>query len=285
MKANKAMHRLMGLALASCAMVPATTHAQIAPDAYREYGGRYAIDCAIPTSARVIVTSTALMVEQGSKRMSSRNLQASASYFGNSSPPGFVVALQSEAGRGLDLIGFVYADRTGRYLKLDGAPRVRQALGGLVNSRFSDCDMQRNDRAMGNRARVIAGERRGPPPPPIGPPAYVGNAPPPPGVSGNFQRSYKQALGPLASNQWLISWDGPSDEDQPMRIGSVDYVLKTLCKPHDCYDNNMVALYAPSQNVVYGKVLIALRPRFFGGPPPALQQELDRLWRAKFRSR
>ncbi len=274
-------------------LFPATVLAQLASDSYNQYGGRYAANCASPSGPRVVVTSSTLMVEQGTQRITGRSLQAAHSYFGNSSPPNFVVALLSEAGRGLDLTGFIYTDRAGRYLQLDGAPRVRQALGGLVNTRFRDCQARGGERfatapppgpMAAPRGGLIAGERR--PPSQAGAPAAVGpvGGPLPPGPpTGEFRKAYLRALGPLSSQYWLTHWEGPIIDERNVRIGGVDYVLKGVCKAHDCGDNNMVMVYSPAQGTLYGKASIATRPAFFGAPPPAMQQELERLWRGEWR--
>lgn len=256
-----------GLVLASAA-----AFAQLAPDALKEYGGRYAVDCADPASPRVIVTSNALVVEQGTQRMSGLNLQASVSAFGNSTPPaGFVVSLMSETKGGLELTGMVWTDRSGPYVQLDGSPKVRAALGALVNARFHDCDSGRAQRILAQQAADRADTKRDDA-------RRLRNA------TGNFGRAWRRALGPLAKQGWLAKLAGsPEALDQTVKFGGVEYRYGRACKPHDCYDNNMVVLYSPAQGTIYGKALVALAPSYFGGPPPELQRELDRRWRAEFR--
>ena len=43
-----------------------------------------------------------------------------------------------------------------------------------------------------------------------------------------------------------------------------DYQFASVCKNHDCYDRNMVLLYAAA-------------------PPPPVAAELQRMWKAEYR--
>jgi hypothetical protein len=62
---------------------------QSTPDAQalKLYGGAYSSDCSNSTAPRLRVVADALMVEQGTKRMTGHNVQAAYSYFGQSPPP------------------------------------------------------------------------------------------------------------------------------------------------------------------------------------------------------
>jgi hypothetical protein len=66
-------------------------------------------------------------------------------------------------------------------------------------------------------------------------------------------------------------------------IDGIAYRMGSGCKPHDCHDNNVVVPQSPDDGTVYGKVLVANGVSFIGGPTPAIQRELDRLWRAEWR--
>jgi hypothetical protein len=83
--------RVFASVVACCA--PLVAHAGLDPDAMREYGGRYAVDCADPSKPRVVVTANTFAVEQGTQRMSGGALQASVSAFGQSPPDGFAGAV------------------------------------------------------------------------------------------------------------------------------------------------------------------------------------------------
>lgn len=260
------------LTLALLLVAPMAAMAQLDADSLRQYGGRYAVDCADPASPHVDVTATSLTVEQGRQRMSGTNLQGAVSYFGNSeAPKGFIVALLSEVRGGLELTGMVWTDRQGPFVKLDGAPKVRAALGPLVNATFHDCDAGRARRTLGQQAAAdadakneIARRKRD--------------------EKGEFGIAYRRALGLLARQPWLADVAAyPASLDKTVQVAGTPYRSGHACKPHDCYDNNMVVLYSPSQATVYGKAVVALRPSYFGAPPPAVQRELDRLWLATFR--
>jgi len=57
-----------------------------------------------------------------------------------------------------------------------------------------------------------------------------------------------------------------------------------VCKNHDCYDNSMVLLYAAASQTVYGKVFHRGRSTLVGAPPAPVTVELERLWKATYRS-
>lgn len=96
--------------------------------------------------------------------------------------------------------------------------------------------------------------------------------------------AYYKALGPLVKQPWLAHLDGPSREYRPVKVAGDDFMLGSTCKNHDCHDNTIVLLWSGAQNVVYGKVVQKGRSTLIGAPPPAVATELDRLWKAEFRS-
>lgn len=249
---------------------PLLAHAQLDPDAVRTYGGRYAVDCANPAAPRVVVSSATLAVEQGTQRMTGGELQASVSAFGQSPPDGFIVMLMSTV-RGRSLNGTVLTDATGPWLQLEGDPQVNRALGSLTRARFRDCDDARVARVLAQRAADRADARRDQA-------QRASNA------KGGFGTAYRAALGPLARERWIAEVAGYDETPESRtRIGGEPYRVERACKPHDCFDNNLLVLYSPAQGAVYGKVLVKLRPTFIGQPPPAMQATLERLWRAEFR--
>jgi hypothetical protein len=94
---------------------------------------------------------------------------------------------------------------------------------------------------------------------------------------------YYKALGPLAKEPWLANLDGPSSENKAIKVANADFVKIATCKNRDCYDNTVVLLWA-APDVVYGKVVRKGRSTLVGSPPPAVAAELERLWKAEFRS-
>lgn len=96
--------------------------------------------------------------------------------------------------------------------------------------------------------------------------------------------TYLKALGPLAKQPWLAKLDGPSREYRPVKVAGADFMLGGTCKNHDCYDHTIVLLWSGAQNVVYGKVVQKGKSTLIGAPPPAVAGELEKLWKAEFRS-
>lgn len=96
--------------------------------------------------------------------------------------------------------------------------------------------------------------------------------------------TYHKALGPLVKEPWLAKLDGPSREYRPVQVAGEDYMLGSTCKNHDCYDQTIVLLWSGVQNVVYGKVVQKGKSTLIGAPPPAVAAELEKLWKAEFRS-
>lgn len=96
--------------------------------------------------------------------------------------------------------------------------------------------------------------------------------------------AYHQALGPLAKERWLARLDGPSPQNKRIQAAGAEYVLVSACKSHDCGDHNTVLLYAPAQNLVYGKVYQRGRSTLIGAPPSAVAAELEKLWKSEWRS-
>ena len=87
----KSIRWLMGGATAAFVAAGAPLWAQnkLDVDALKQYGGVYSSDCSSATAPRLRVVADALMVEQGTKRLTGRNVQAAYSYFGQSPPPNY----------------------------------------------------------------------------------------------------------------------------------------------------------------------------------------------------
>jgi hypothetical protein len=96
--------------------------------------------------------------------------------------------------------------------------------------------------------------------------------------------AYHKALGPLKKEPWLANLDGPSREFRPAKVAGADFMLVGTCKNHDCHDNTIVLLWSGAQNVVYGKVVQRGKSTLIGAPPPPVAAELEKLWKAEFRS-
>ncbi|MBO9652342.1 MAG: lysozyme inhibitor [Variovorax sp.] len=253
-------------------------------DTLTQFGGTYSMACGTPTSARLRVTADTLIVESGNQRMTGTDPQASYSFFGQSPPRGFQVALLSQVRGMAELTFMVYRDRVGNYVELDGAPNVRAALGpSLTGRRYRQCD----------GAAMAGGGAQPPPPVSAGRP----NTPPPPPpqaapAGGNpavliadprFGKTWRAMLGSAGREPWLADMDGPAPEPRWVTVGGTRYVLHSFCKPHDCYDNNVVQLYSPSDSRIYALIHRTNRDTLVGNPPPQMVGDLRKLWQGEFR--
>ena len=70
-----------------------------------------------------------------------------------------------------------------------------------------------------------------------------------------------------------------------MTVDGTRYLLHAFCKPHDCYDNNAIALYDQGSGRIYGLVQRNGKNRLVGTPPAALAPQLDKLWREQWRQK
>lgn len=248
-------------------------------DILRYYGGRYALDCANPQSPRVLVQAAAVAVEQGNQRLTAQGLQAAHSYFGQSPPPGFFVALLGQVKGRHEVLFLVQGDALGQYIQIDGDKTVMANLGALGKARFRSCDAAQNQRAAGHlredkKAKAAAAA-----------PVASGTAKYPSELirDSRFKAVYRRTLGPLASQPWLARMDGPGVELAQEKVAGQVVQMVAFCKVHDCGDNNAVLLYDAPGSRIYGIVHMAGRNQFIGAPPQPVAAELNRLWRREWR--
>ena len=116
------------------------------------------------------------------------------------------------------------------------------------------------------------------PAPPTGSPAALAQGP-------AMQKAWLKALGPRETDRWLVRREGPSPEPQWVTVDGTRYLLHAFCKPHDCHDNNAIALYDQGSGGIYGLVQRDGRNKLVGAPPPALAPQLERLWREQWRQK
>lgn len=263
--------RWVGTAAALVGSVaPAWAQGKLDADALKLYGGKYSTDCRSSNAPVLRVVADALMVEVGGKRMTGRNVQAAYSYFGQSAPPEYRVALLSEVRKDLQLLFIVYRDKAGQYITLGGDPKVETALGkSMLSQRFRSCESARAETPSA--------------PAPVRQPASTVIGPPELLMDARFNSVYYKALGSLVKESWLAKLDGPAPPVKTIKVGGKDYMRVSACKTHDCGDNNTVLLYSASDGVVYGKIYLRRRSSLIGAPPSAIANELDRLWLSEWR--
>jgi hypothetical protein len=246
----------------------------------RLYGGTYAVDCANSQSPRLKVERQALHVEQGQRRLTARqDVMAAYSYFGQSAPPGFLVALEGQVQRQMVMTFLVYGDARGQYATLDGHPDVLANLGPLARVRFNSCDAAANQRAQGmalteRQAQLSA---RAPLP------ASQATSPSDLVRDARFRAAWLKTLGPLSREAWLARMNGPAPELRREQLLGQDWLVAAFCKPHDCGDNNAVVIYDEATGRVHAVVHRAGRTGLLGAPPAPLGADLQRIWRREWR--
>ncbi len=262
-------------AAAACLASPLLGAQSLDAGQVARYGGSFAIDCADARYPRLRVTADALIIEHGQRRMTSSPIDNFASFYGPEPPPGYltVLAAQVKGGKGSVMFA-LYTDATGRYVKIEedggfGDGFVRT----LRDARHRDCDKPRARRDGG----TFRDEQR------QGGAADTALRATSPLNDARFKAAYDRALGPHAKERWIVELLTYQRDPQSVRLGGSDFQFYSLCKPHDCADNNMVLLYAREQGVAYGKLVDRRLPRWLGSPSAALRSEIERLWRAEWR--
>jgi len=254
------------------ASAPVWAQSGLDAETLKLYGGTYSADCSSAAAPRLRVAADTLFVERGNKRLTGRNVQASYSFFGQSPPPDYQVALMSDVRPGVQMLFIIYRDKSGQYITLDGDAKVQTALGrDLLGRKYRSCNPAPNE------------AQRPPAPAATKAPADAIIGPPELLQDSKFKLLYYKALGPKVKEPWLAEIDGPAPPVKKITVAGTEYLFASACKNHDCGDNNTVLLYSPAQGVVYGKIVQQRRASLIGGPPPAIRAELDRLWAAQWR--
>jgi hypothetical protein len=251
-------------------------------DTMRAFGGTYQLECGNNASPKATVFADALVFLHGNKRIAGSNVQVASAYFGNSPPPEYRTMLLSEVPSGQELMFAIHEDKSGYYLTLDGDSKTMAAIGKPLSGRkFRRCD----GRAKPTQAATpAAAPTKADPNKTFN--GYALTELTAAGLLYNrkAKATYYKALGPLSKEPWLATLDGPSSENQPVKVAGADYVLISTCMNHDCFENSVVLLYSGTQDLVYGKVYQRGKSTLIGSPPPAVAKELEKLWKTAFRS-
>lgn len=242
---------------------------------WQAYGGEYAVDCADASSIHLQVGRESLVLQRGSRRVERRDIDSALTFFGQSPPPEFQIALMGQS-PGPEFVAVIFRDRNGRYATLDLEPAVSAELGVHPDpdTRYSDCDAGRRKRdgaAFLRQQRLDAEAERA-------------AARASPLADARFRRAYRLALGARVSQRWLDRMDGPMPAVESIELAGTRYKKYALCKPHDCYDHSIVVLY----DAVAGKAYAALFEAgeelvILNSPSPALALELSKLWCKEWR--
>ena len=266
--------------LSAAAFAPGAAWSQqgskgLPPDAMAAYGGRWSTSCADASAPTLQVRENQLIVESGKRRVVGQSPETAHSFFGNSQPPArFDVALMSDVDKAGVLTFLVFREARGQSVTLDAAKPVAGQLGpDLMKLRYWRCDG--SARAALPAVEPTATKQPAPPP---GSPAALAQGP-------AMQKAWRAALGAKENDRWLVRREGPAPEPQWVTVAGTRYVLHAFCKPHDCHDNNAIALYDQGSGRIYGLVQRSGKNVLVGAPPQALAPQLDKLWREQWRQK
>lgn len=264
------MKGILGAACLSIACVAPAALAQAKIDRAlnMRYGGVLALDCSGKTYPFPMLQylGDSLVVQDGGKPvLTGRNLKAVPTHFGAAPPPDFETAVTSDVAGGDALVFVFYRNASGLFVAVEGGPKTMAALPAVFRGRkVRHCDPNRN---------LAPGAS---PPVQTSPSDLLKDA--------TFRQAYVQALGPLARERWLAKLDGPAPLVKTVRVAGHDYQLLSACKNHDCAANNIVVLYAAGSQALFGKVLHRGGPLLIGAPPAPVAAELEKIWKAEWRS-
>src|SRR5690349_5443096 len=94
-----------------------------------------------------------------------------------------------------------------------------------------------------------------------------------------FRNVYDSLARGKTWDPWLRELSGVNAPLEYVSIGqdTEEFMLLSICKPHNCSVENAVILYSPKRRVAYAKVLVAGQFTTLGNPPMAISSDLDRL--------
>lgn len=253
------------LALAVLVAGPARSQGTADPDPFLVYAGIYLSDCADPMSPRLSVVDGSLVFIDGDRRITAPRTLGNTAYPADSpTPDPRSLVGQADGGQ----VRFVvHRDASGEWMTVEGDPAVLAVVGSAAQRfQFRRCD-------TANVESVTASGR--PQPAVIDAAAMLSDR--------RFKAAYLKALGFRSREPWLATLDGPSPATRKVTVAGREYVLVSACKNHDCADRNIVLLWSPQRNALYGKVYAGGTTALLGAPPAPVARELETLWRSEWR--
>lgn len=253
--------------LAALLALPA--RAALDPVTDRQVGGVFSNACSDRSQVMVRLYGDTLDVERGGVAVKAGRLKSD-----RKPPPGppvaaFAATVQGQVKDGPtrgETVGLTLThDAKGLFVRIDGSEKALAPLGaGVAGQTLRHCDPNRN---------ALPGVT----------PAPTWLAPSDLLKDARFKAAYGAALGPRAAEPWLATLNGPAPEVRPLTVAGAEYALASSCKPHDCFDHNLVLLWQAREGKVYGLLQQKGRQTLLGAPPPAVATELPRIWAAEFR--
>lgn len=237
----------------------------LSPAQDRQYGGVFSSACGNRAVPMLRLFGDVMDVVQADRTVNASRLRSSRTHPLGAGQPDFKEAITGNV-RGGDTMTFVlFHNAQGLFAVVEAGPKTRAMLpAAALGSRIRHCDPNRN--ALPGAPAPMA-------------------LPSPPQLLKDpaFRKPYLAALGPMAREPWLRELTGPAPESRQVSVAGTTYLMASVCKPHDCYDHNLVLLYDAPRGVVFGKLNQAQRGMLLGQPTPAVAAELERLWRGQFR--
>lgn len=265
------MQRFALTALCAVAVLSAPGASRAALDARtdRQVGGVFSNACSDRGQVMIRLYGDVLDIERGGVAVKAGRLKS------DRKPPAGAAAdhaatvqgiVKEGATRGDTVVLTITHNAKGLYARIDtGSEKALAPLGaGVVGQTLRHCDPNRN---------ALPGVT----------PAPTWQSPADLLKDARFKAAYLRALGPLAREPWLARLEGPAPENRPLAVAGTEYTLASSCKPHDCFDHNLVLLWQAGQGQVFGLVQQQGRQTLIGAPPPAVAAELPRIWAKEFR--
>ena len=166
-------------------------------DNFKLWGVTWMADCSNSKGPKVTIFENDIVFLNGANRVAASNLQVQASYFGNSSPEGYLTALVGENPDGSQLIAIVYQDAEGQYLQIDGDAKLMARVGKPAAAlKYRRCDGKKAPEAPAAAPAPTTG-------------AYLSNP--------KFRAAYFKALGPKARLAWLATLEDPPPKTSSSR--------------------------------------------------------------------
>lgn len=98
------------------------------------------------------------------------------------------------------------------------------------------------------------------------------------GISSAWKKAVSSAKVPKKEQFWLQDMDGPGSANIVTGAGGRELVVGNTCRPHDCYDNNLVFVIDLANKQIWalrqGRGQSPKAKQFIGGPDAEMQQLL-----------
>jgi hypothetical protein len=99
-----------------------------------------------------------------------------------------------------------------------------------------------------------------------------------PGISSAWKKAVSRAQVPTKEQFWVLDMDGPGSSGIVTGAGGRQLVVGNTCRPHDCYDNNLVFAIDLANKQIWdlreGRGQSPKARQFIGGPDAEMQQFL-----------